>query len=117
MSDRPPDEGLISTIKEVVSGTGPLTPARRANFEKWGEEVIRQDLASGGFRYVGGSPRVREAARLWLKEKEAAQEKQDASDRRWLKVSAVGAWGWLIKPVVFLVVVALAAYIWRLIVG
>jgi hypothetical protein len=50
---------------------------RKARFERWeklGLDAIRQDLATGGHRLVGGPPQVRELAREWVKMKEAEQE-------------------------------------------
>jgi hypothetical protein len=50
---------------------------RKARFERWerlGVDVIRTDLeATGGLRFVGGTPAVRELAWEWGRMKEAEQ--------------------------------------------
>ena len=52
---------------------------QRARWEELG------DLASGGFRLVGGSPEVRKDARRWLKEHDEARsmvESDETSEER-----------------------------------
>jgi hypothetical protein len=41
-----------------------------AIWEEIGVSVIRQDLATGGYIYVGGPPEVRKLAREWVRIKE-----------------------------------------------
>ena len=41
-----------------------------AQWEEIGLSVIRQDLATGGYVYIGGPPEVRKLAREWVKIKE-----------------------------------------------
>lgn len=70
-----PREGEMAN--EEISEEG-----RRARFEQWetlGLDAIKQDLASGGYRLIGGPPQVRELAREWvmMKEKEEQAEGTD----------------------------------------
>jgi hypothetical protein len=55
---------------------------RKARFERWerlGVDVIRTDLeATGGLRFVGGSPAVRKLAWEWVRTKEAEQAQLSA---------------------------------------
>jgi hypothetical protein len=46
---------------------------RFAQWEKLGLDEIKQDLATGGYRLVGGPPAVRQLAREWARMKEAEQ--------------------------------------------
>jgi hypothetical protein len=57
---------------EVISEEG--RRARFAQWEKLGLEAVKQDLATGGYRLVGGPPQVRALAQEWvrIKEMEAA---------------------------------------------
>ena len=63
---------------------------KRKRYERWeeiGEDAIRADMESGGYRLVGGSPELRRLAQQWLNEKQqarAAQEetKQVSQERR-----------------------------------
>jgi hypothetical protein len=48
--------------------------ARFAQWEQLGVEAVKQDLATGGFRFVGGPPQVRELAREWVRIKEAGEQ-------------------------------------------
>ena len=51
---------------------------RSALFRQWEElglSIVRQDLANGGHRYVGGPPSTRRLAMQWVKMKEREAEK------------------------------------------
>ena len=48
---------------------------RIEHFEKLGEETVRADMATGGYRHIGGSPEVRKLAREWLAGKERQRQK------------------------------------------
>jgi hypothetical protein len=54
---------------EVISEEG--RRARFAQWEKLGVEAVKQDLATGGYRLVGGPPQVRALAQEWVRIKEA----------------------------------------------
>ncbi len=43
---------------------------RHERWEKLGVDLVKQDLANGGLRYVGGPPEVREQAIEWIRRKE-----------------------------------------------
>ncbi|WP_405232043.1 hypothetical protein [Lentisalinibacter salinarum] len=50
--------------------------AKRRRYKRWeeaGEDAIRADMESGGYRLVGGSPEVRRLAQHWLNEKQKAR--------------------------------------------
>ena len=60
---------------------------RYAKWEEIGEDAIRADMDTGGYRLVGGSPEVRRLARQWLNEKRDArkgrqEEHQDKQEKR-----------------------------------
>ena len=61
-----------------------LTEQRRRHFEGLGVEVVRADLAAGGTVHIGGK-NAREAAKLWLAEKDAESRAQNRSATRWQK--------------------------------
>ena len=103
MSEDPPNGGPSDEETEGTRATGPLTPNRRARFENLGEDIVRQDMAQGGFRHIGGTLENREAARIWLgelrEERERAQEVREQERREietsalhWQKVAAIGTW-------------------------
>jgi hypothetical protein len=49
---------------------------RQARFEQWeklGLDAVKQDLATGGYRLIGGPPQVRALAQEWVRIKEAEQ--------------------------------------------
>jgi hypothetical protein len=48
--------------------------ARFAQWEKLGLDTIKQDLATGGYRLVGGPPQVRALAREWVRMKEEGKQ-------------------------------------------
>jgi hypothetical protein len=55
---------------------------RRARFEQWeklGADAVKQDLATGGHRLVGGPPQVPALAREWVRMKE--QEAEDSPSK------------------------------------
>jgi hypothetical protein len=47
--------------------------ARFAQWEKLGLDEVKQDLATGGYRLIGGPPQVRALAREWVRIKEVEQ--------------------------------------------
>lgn len=49
-----------------------------ARWQEYGVDAIKTDLVRGGFRLVGGSPRLREIAWHWVREKEAEREASEA---------------------------------------
>ena len=59
---------------------------RIERFEKLGPDLVRADLAQGGHRLVGGSPKVRELALEWLAEKEGptAKATEAPSESPWM---------------------------------
>ena len=58
------------TDREVILRQELKRKRRIERFEQLGEQIIRADMAQGGHRHVGGTPKVRELAREWLAEKE-----------------------------------------------
>ena len=56
-------------------GSDPISTERRdALFSQWedlGLETVKQDLANGGFKFIGGPPATRQLAREWVRRKEA----------------------------------------------
>ena len=54
--------------------------ARFAQWEKLGLDAIKQDLATGGYRLVGGPPQVRALAREWVRLKETEHTAQQTVD-------------------------------------
>lgn len=48
--------------------------ARFVQWEKLGLDAIKQDLATGGYRLVGGAPQVRALARGWVRMKEKGEQ-------------------------------------------
>ena len=54
---------------------------RIERFEQLGEETVRADMATGGHRYIGGPPEVRQLALDWLAEKERQRQKTDVVPR------------------------------------
>ena len=53
---------------------------RIEKFEELGEKTLRADMDAGGDRHVGGTPAVRQLARDWLAEREAAGKVQSFPD-------------------------------------
>jgi hypothetical protein len=53
----------------------------RAEFENLGYETVRDDMAAGGLRVIGGTSEKQECARKWLREQEGAQSKAIVQDR------------------------------------
>jgi hypothetical protein len=56
-------------------------------WEEYGLDIIKQDMANGGFRYVGGPPATRKLAFKWIQLKEAERE----HERRTVHVSGPNA--------------------------
>lgn len=55
--------------EDKISEAGRLE--RFARWEELGLDAVKQDLATGGHRLIGGPPQVRELAREWVQRKEA----------------------------------------------
>ena len=91
MAQLPQGSDTNSLIAEIAAGTEPLTPGRRAHFEKWGVEIIRQDLANGGTVFIGGGGRGKEAARLWLKQQDEARAADDRVKWRWHRAGIIAS--------------------------
>jgi hypothetical protein len=64
----PRSEGGDFEVADEISEEG--RQARFAQWEKLGLDAIKQDLATGGYRLVGGPPQVRVLAREWVQMKE-----------------------------------------------
>jgi hypothetical protein len=88
MSKLPPEENLENMVREIVNGTSPLTAARRARFEEYGEKIIRQDLGNGALTYIGG-PSARKAAIQWLREIDIARSNRRKIKDRWIKMGVI----------------------------
>jgi hypothetical protein len=54
----------------------------RAEFEKLGYKTVRDDMATGGLRVIGGTLEKQECAHTWLQEQEAEQSKAIVQDRK-----------------------------------
>jgi hypothetical protein len=65
--------------KEEIAGDEISEEGRKVRFAQWekfGLDAIRQDLAAGGNRLVGGPPQVRALAREWIQMKEKGDQHQ-----------------------------------------
>jgi hypothetical protein len=79
----------------------------RAELEGHGYERIRDDMASGGHRLIGGPPEKRRFARDWLKKKETKEAAADYNFR------LLSLWIGLAALLVAIVAVVIAWAAWK----
>jgi hypothetical protein len=80
----------------------------RAEFEKLGYNTVRDDMATGGLRVIGGTLEKQQCARKWLQEQEAEQSKARVQDRK------NAQWGLRIACIALVVsVLSLLVALWK----
>jgi hypothetical protein len=86
--------GIMSFIEQLWDRCMPdeeiSDAGRQARFERWeklGLDAVKQDLATGGHRLIGGPPQVRALAREWVQIKEA--DAANASEEKTLIETAL----------------------------
>jgi hypothetical protein len=67
--------------------------ARFSEWEKRGVEAIKADLLTGGSRYVGGPPAVRDLAWEWVRSRESNTQKPAQQQSSELLSLKPGLWG------------------------
>jgi hypothetical protein len=70
-----PSESGKEMSNDEISDEG--RKARFARWEKLGLDAVKQDLATGGHRLIGGPPQVRALAREWVRMKEEQAKQND----------------------------------------
>jgi len=82
---------------------------RYARWEEIGEDAIRADMETGGYRLVGGSPEVRRLTQQWLNEKQQAREarQEKHQDKQEKRESRRFFWSSLLAILAIVVVVVL----------
>lgn len=82
----------------------------RAEFEQLGYNTVRDDMATGGVRVIGGTLEKQECARKWLQEQEAERSKGIAQDRENALWTIRIAWAALAVSVLSLLVSLVALW-------
>ncbi|MGH2567031.1 MAG: hypothetical protein ACRDGA_01745 [Bacteroidota bacterium] len=84
---------------------------RYARWEEIGEDAIRADMQSGGYRLVGGSPEVRRLAQQWLNEKQQARAAGEEPGRAQQEGRETRRFFWTSVLAILAIVVAIVLFL------